>query len=135
MTLYLDSSALLKRYLPDEPGRAENERLLVGDGDWVTARLTLVEVQRNLVRSLARRALAAARAQLEVDWARTTVVELDEEVCAVAAEIGEETGTRTLDALHLAAAERVRGASVRFLTYDRRQAAAARALGWTVLGA
>lgn len=135
MTLYVDSSALLKRYLPGEPGRRANEQLLLGDGSWVTARHTLVEVRRNLSRELARRAHAAARAQFELDWSRAMVIELDADVCATAADIGEATGARTLDALHLAAAERVREPAVRFLTYDRRQAAAARALGWTVVGA
>jgi predicted nucleic acid-binding protein len=42
---------------------------------------------------------------------------------------------RTLDALHLGAAERVGGAALPFVTFDRRLAAAARRLGWTVLGA
>jgi predicted nucleic acid-binding protein len=45
------------------------------------------------------------------------------------------TGVRTLDALHLAAAQRVGGAAVPFLTFDVRQAQAARGLGLTVVGA
>jgi predicted nucleic acid-binding protein len=41
---------------------------------------------------------------------------------------------RTLDALHLAAAERAGGGTLVFVTYDIRQAQAARSLGWPVLG-
>jgi predicted nucleic acid-binding protein len=42
------------------------------------------------------------------------------------------TGARTLDALHLAAAQRIGGA-VPFVTFDVRQAQAARTLGLVVL--
>jgi predicted nucleic acid-binding protein len=64
-----------------------------------------------------------------------SVVELDEATCETAAPIAELTGVPTLDALHLAAAQRVGGAAVPFLTLDLRQAQAARALGLTVVGA
>jgi predicted nucleic acid-binding protein len=52
-----------------------------------------------------------------------------------AAGIAEATGARSLDALHLSAARRVGAPAVAFLTFDRRQAHAARQLGFTVLGA
>ena len=42
---------------------------------------------------------------------------------------------RTLDAIHLAAAQRVSEPGVSFLTFDLRQAQAARALGLTVVTA
>lgn len=45
------------------------------------------------------------------------------------------TGTRTLDALHLAAAERAGGSALRFLTFDMRLAQAARSIGFIVVGA
>jgi hypothetical protein len=52
------------------------------------------------------------------------------------AQIGEATGCRTLDALHLAAAMRVGGpGSITVLTFDVRQAQAARTLGLGVAGA
>jgi predicted nucleic acid-binding protein len=43
------------------------------------------------------------------------------------------TSARTLDALHLAAAQRLGGSSIGFVTFDLRQAQAARTLGMTVL--
>ena len=52
-----------------------------------------------------------------------------------APDIAEITGVRTIDALHLAAARRAGGSAVPFLTYDVRQAQAARGLGFTVVGA
>ena len=63
------------------------------------------------------------------------IVELDETTCESAAAIAEVTGVRTLDALHLACAARLGGTALAFLTYDLRQAQAARSLGYTVLGA
>ncbi len=45
------------------------------------------------------------------------------------------TGARTLDALHLAAARRVGGTQLAFVTFDIRQAQTARALGFAVVGA
>ncbi len=133
MTLYVDSSALLKRYV-DEPDSAACERHLLADLTWVTARHTVVEVRRNLSRLLERSALDAAVQAFSADWARFYVVEIDQATCELAAEISEATGARTLDALHLAAATRVGVSAVSVLTYDVRQAQAARALGFTVLG-
>ena len=134
MSIYVDASAFLKRYF-DEPDSAECERIMHADPDWVTARHTRVEVRRNLARVLTGSGLAKVKAAFERDWARCNVVELDEVTCEVAATVAEGTGARTLDALHLGAAKRVADGTIGFLTYDVRQARAARALGWTVLGA
>lgn len=134
MSLYVDSSALAKRYV-DEPGREQCVRFLETDQDWVTARHTYVEVRRTLAGSFGGQALDEMRRRFLRDWERTSIVELDEAVCLEAASLAESTGVRTLDALHLAASQQAGGGSFRFLTYDRRQAAVARGLGWTVLGA
>jgi predicted nucleic acid-binding protein len=48
-----------------------------------------------------------------------------------AGEIACQLATRTLDAIHLAAAERL-GPDLTFVTFDERQAAAARAMGLAV---
>lgn len=44
-------------------------------------------------------------------------------------------GARTLDALHLGAAQRLGASAITFLTFDVRQAQAARSIGITVVGA
>lgn len=134
MALYVDTSALLKRYL-DEPDSEVCERQLLADPRWLTARHTLVEARRNLSRLLEGRALALARRQLAADWQRLNVVELDELTCNIAADIAEAVGARSLDALHLAAASRAGKGGLTVLTFDLRQAQAARALGFTVAGA
>lgn len=135
MSLYVDSSALLKRYV-DEPDSEAAEGLLRSDPALLTARHTIVEVRRNLARLLDETDAAAARPRFIQDLLAFSIVEVDEVTCETAAGIAEMTGVRTLDALHLAAAQRVGGGpAVPFLTFDLRQAQAARSLGLTVVGA
>lgn len=134
MSIYVDSSALLKRYV-EEADSSAADALLRADGALLTARHTIVEVRRNLARLLSGRDLAAARAAFAGDLPSFSIIELDETTCESAATIAEMTGVRTLDALHLAAAQRVSAPGVGFLTFDLRQAQAARALGLTVVTA
>ena len=134
MSTYVDSSALLKRYV-EEPDSAEADTLLRADPALLTARHTIVEVRRNLARLLSGRDLVAARLAFANDLRSFSIVELDEATCESAAMIAETTGVRTLDALHLAAAQRVSAPGVGFLTFDLRQAQAARSLGLMVLTA
>lgn len=133
MSLYVDTSALLKLYF-QEPDSDRAEEILGSDPEWVTGRITAVEVRRGLARALVGPDLAAARRQFERDWANTAVVELTAEVCEAAAEVAEVTGARSLDALHLGAARVVGGGALPVVTFDLRQAQAARSLGWVVLG-
>jgi predicted nucleic acid-binding protein len=133
MSLYVDSSAWLKRYVA-EPDSEVAERYLLADPVWITGRHTQVEVRRNLARLLDGEALIDARKQFEWDMARTNIVELDETTCSLAAQIAEATLLRTLDALHLAALRRV-ALDLPLLTFDIRQAQAARSLAVTVVGA
>ena len=131
---YVDASAILKLYLEEE-GSAQAREILLTTMSWVTARHTLVEVRRALARALDGATLDEARRLFADQWERMEIVELDPVTCERAAAIAEDTGTRTLDALHLAAADRAGGGMLRFLTFDDRQAAAARSLGWEVVGA
>lgn len=144
MALYVDTSALLKRYL-EEPDSGAAEAYLVGDPEWYSGRHTYVETRRNLWRALggpdlagsevSRAELVRVRDHFEDDWRRTNVIELDEVTCSLAADIAELTGVRSLDALHLAAASRLGPQVLQLLTFDVRQAQAARQLHFTVLGA
>lgn len=133
MTTYVDASVLLKRYV-DEPDSARADELLAADDVLITGRHTLVEVRRNLARLLSAPAAAQARAAFAGDLAALSLVELDAATIELAATLAEQTGVRTLDALHLGAAYRL-GTAVTFLTFDVRQAAAARELGFRVVGA
>lgn len=133
MTLYVDSSALLKRYV-DEHDSAAAVDLMATDPVLVTSRLTEVEVRRNLARLLDGAAWTAARTQLTVDLDAFALVALDATTCNEAARVAEQTGCRSLDAIHLAAALRA-GSATTLLTFDVRQAQAARSIGLTVVGA
>jgi hypothetical protein len=108
--------------------------LLQADPDLVTARHTSVEIHRAITTGLSARERGTRLAQFALDWERVQIVELDAETCDRAADFVATLGVRTLDALHLAAAHRVGGGALPFLTFDLRQAQAARSLGWTVLG-
>lgn len=132
MTLYADSSALLKRYV-DEADSDRAVDLLASDPELVTGRHTIVEVRRNLARLLTGGAVTAARAAFAKDILAFALVELDADTCELAATIAEQTGVRTLDALHLGAARRL-GTAVTFVTFDVRQGQAGRALGLAVAG-
>lgn len=134
MSLYLDTSALLKRYL-DEPDSAAYGDHLDADPIWCTARITYVEARRNLAARLDGDALVIARARFEDDWQTIDVVEVDAALCAAAATLAESQALRSLDALHLAACDRVRDAVLSLVTADRRQVEAARSLGWSLLTA
>lgn len=133
MTLYVDSNALAKRYVAESDSDLA-EALLLSDPEWLSANHTYVEVMLVLGRRLEEADARLARDAFEQDWARLLVVALDHDVCRRAAAIGTTTGVRTLDALHLAAAERAGGAALRFLTFDVRLGQAARAVGLTVIG-
>ena len=133
MTLYVDSSALLKRYV-DEPDSDRAVELLTADPTLVTGRHTVVEVRRNLARMLSPTDATAARAAFAADLSSFAIVELDAATCELAATIAEQTSVRTLDALHLGAARRL-GTHLTFVTFDVRQAQAARSLGFAVAGA
>lgn len=134
MTLYVDSSALIKRYVAEDDSDAA-ESVLLADVEWVTGRHTFVEVLLALARRLAEAEHSTAAAAFERDWGRTLVVALDDVVCRRAAELGTATRARSLDALHLAAAERVGGRSIPIVTFDARLGHAARSLGFAVIGA
>lgn len=123
----------MKRYL-DEPGREACEEILLADRAWVSGRHTSIEVRRNLTRLLDGDDLRKGRAHFQEDWRRMLVVELDSEVCEMAAQLAEVTGARSVDALHLAAGQRVGKDALTLITYDVRLAQAARSLGWQVAG-
>jgi predicted nucleic acid-binding protein len=133
MTTYVDSSALLKNYFA-EPDSSVAERFLSSDSVLVTSWVTFVEVRRNLARALRGAELREAKEQFAADLDSMALVAVDEVVCRAAAQIGEQLGVRSLDAIQLASAQRLAIPSLPFVTFDLRQAQAARSLGFAVLG-
>ena len=94
----------------------------------------MVEVRRNLARLLSGPDLRHAKQQFTDDLDSIALVVVDETVCRSAADIGEQLAVRSLDAVHLASARRLEIPGLSFITFDLRQAQAARSLGFMVLG-
>jgi len=135
--VYLDTSTVLRALLGQMP-------LLAGWGNWeeaYTSDLMGVEARRTLDRLRLASALddagvADAHAELARIERSLGRVRLTRRVLERAAQ-PMATAVRTLDAIHLASALLLRERhpeSMLFATHDRRQALAARALGFTCVG-
>jgi len=132
VVLYVDSSALLKRYV-DEHDSDVADSLLSTDPVLATSRITEIEIRRNLARLLEGAAANAAKRQFLEDLDALALIAVDATTCNDAARIAEQTGCRSLDSVHIAAALRA-GKRTTFLTFDVSQANAARSAGLSVIG-
>ncbi len=122
---YLDASAIVKLVVIESETLALVEALQ-GRRRMTSAALARVEVVR-AVRATAPEQIGAARLALaELDF-----VPLDEPLLDAAADL-EHGALRSLDAIHVAAALELGDALAELITYDRRMAAAAAALGLPV---
>ena len=75
MSLYIDTSTLLKRYVAEDESDI-CEQILLGDTVWVTARHTWVEVIRNLSRLLSGTERRRVKKLFQSDWERMHIVAL-----------------------------------------------------------
>ncbi len=132
MTIALDTTALLARYL-DGPYRPVILDAMAGDHDWCASALVLTEAL-SLVDRLGDDPTRTddLRRAIRDDWERIHVVPVDGRCLDRAAEIGRTQPVRTVDALHLAAADRL-PRPVRFATFDPGQIPVALALGFDVI--
>jgi len=123
--VYLDSSAMVKLVVR-EPESSALRDFLRSYRDRISCALARTEVPR-AVRHLGPGALR--RAQLVLD--RVHLIRLDDALLDTAATL--DAGVlRSLDAIHLAAAQRLGVDLERLITYDQRMAEAAAALGFAV---
>ena len=132
MTLYVDTSALVRLYLHDRHRSLVLEAMAADDA-WAASNLVRSEAQVALHRAaVSPRQQQALWRELRDEWEAFWVVPLDDRCLARAVELGATFGLRMVDAIHVSAAERL-PAPVRFLTFERRQIPAAAALGFEVL--
>lgn len=131
MSACIDSSVLLSWYL-GEPRAAEAAALIGAEQIRIGSRLVEIEVRRGLALITQPTLRARARAAFAQDWTTFVAVDLDAPVAELASSIVEATGVRSLDAVHIAVA--VAAQCERLVTFDRRQAQAARVYGLNVLG-
>lgn len=128
MTVVVDTSALLCRYLPDARRRFVAEVMAEHD-QWIVSALARTEV----LLALHQAAGAPDRHRslwdsVGGDWDLFWEVPLDRRCMARATEVGARYGLSVVNAIHLAAADRL-PRPVEYLTLDRRQIPAAADLG------
>jgi uncharacterized protein len=123
--VYLDSSALVKLVVV-EAESAALRRYLAGEPDRASCSLARVEVLR-AVRGHGAAALTRARRLLQ----RLYLVQLDDELLEAAAALDPGV-LRSLDAIHLAAAQLFTAELTAVVTYDRRLAMSAALVDLTV---
>lgn len=124
-SVYLDASAAVKLVVSEPESKVV--RRFVGDRmARVSSRILAVELLRAVQRANPA-SMGQARSLLDV----MEFVELDAAVAARAAAL-EPPGLRSLDAIHLASALELGDELDAFVTYDARQAAAAKELGLRV---
>lgn len=132
MTLALDSTALLARYL-DGPFRRVAVDAMATDHDWCASALALTEVL-TLIDRLGDDPDRAdeLRRCVRDDWERVWVIPVDQRCLDRASELGRTQPLRTVDAIHLAAADRL-PRPLRFMTFDPAQIPVAMGLGFEVV--
>jgi predicted nucleic acid-binding protein len=123
--VYLDSSAIVKLAVHESESIALREYLR-RRRPWVSSALARTEVLRALLPG-GEQALAAGRGAL----ARCDLVRVNDRMLNMAGTIGPPD-LRSLDAIHLATAERLRREIQELIIYDERMASAARQLGFRV---
>lgn len=126
LVVYLDSSALVKLIVLEPESRALRSYLR-REGDRVSCALARTEVLR-AVRPVGAPAIERARRLLR----GLHLIRLDDTLLDAAGMI-EPFVVRSLDAIHLAAAQLVAPSLTAVVTYDRRMRAAAVSLGFPVV--
>jgi predicted nucleic acid-binding protein len=132
MTVCLDSSALIARYL-DAPEHDPVVMAMEADHEWCASALVRTEVVALIERIAADHGdRVDMRAEFERDWERFAIVPVDAQCLARAGELLSTHPLRMIDALHLAAADRL-PRPLTFVTFDHHQIPVALALGFEVV--
>jgi predicted nucleic acid-binding protein len=134
MTLFLDSSALVARSI-DFPGRDVVMAAGAADAGWCASALALTEalvLADRLSDDEAER--DALRRALRTDWERLAVVPVDAMCLERAEMLARAHPLRIVDAIHLAAADRL-PRPITYATFDDHHIPVALALGFDVVSA
>jgi len=130
LILYLDASALVKRYVKEQGSDLVRDAMSTMAG-WAMCRVGFVETVGAVARGGEREDVERTKS----DWIGFQVIEVDRSLAEHAAELAVEHGLRALDAMHLAAALSFPSAELTFATWDARLHRAARAEGLGTLPA
>lgn len=126
--LYLDASALVKRYIAEDGSDAVLAAMDNSDA-WAICRIGFVETFRAVALAGGQKAVK----RVEGEWLAFNVIEVDSALATHAAKLTLATELRSLDALHLAAALLLPPDGLTVATWDVRLHRAARGEGLTTL--
>lgn len=128
----LDTTALLARHLGG-PARAVALSATEADRDWCASALALSEALMLIDRvSELDSERVGLRHALRDDWDRVNVVPVDQRCLDRAEDLARQQPLRTIDAIHLAAADRL-PRPLMYCTFDPRQIGVALSLGFDVV--
>ncbi len=140
MTLYLDTSSLVKLYVTE--AGSDVVRQLVGNASVVaTSVVAYAETRAALARLRRERVLttskvASAQSELEEQWPTYLTLEATDSLCRAAGDLAEKYSLRGFDSIHLASfaevARRAGTDDTRFSSFDDRLNQAARKLTRTL---
>lgn len=140
MTLYLDTSSLIKLYVAE--AGAHVVRQLVGNATVVaTSVITYAEIRAALARlrregRLSGSKFASAKREFEEEWPTYLTLEVTVALSRVAGELAERYGLRGYDSVHLASfaevGRRAGASETRFSSFDDRLNRAGRAVARTL---
>jgi predicted nucleic acid-binding protein len=134
MTVYLDTSSLVKLYI-EEAGGDEVRQDLAEAATGATSLVAYAEARATFARlrrqgTITPAAHRAVKRDFDEDWPQYLVIEPTLELCQMAGDLADRYHLRGFDAIHLATflqvASDARPAETRFSSFDRRlnQAAA-----------
>ena len=136
-TLYLDTSAWMKLYVP-EAESALVERLIAQSARCTSHQITYVEMRAAFAKACRMGRIdnaqkAVAIAGFEADWRTCKVMDTTEQIIRRAGDLADRFGLRGYDSVHLAAAEAISlllmPQPLTFVCFDDRLNDAAAALG------
>ncbi len=119
--IYLDTSALIKRFLV-EPGSPLVYSLLTTEPGVATAKIAYAETYGVLTRKqraghLSRVQYALAARRFEEEWQVLTRIDLHDDILVLARELIQRHPLRAFDAIHLASAISLKGALEEDITF------------------
>ena len=140
MTLYLDTSSLVKLYVAESGSDAVrqlvNAATVVATSSIAYTETRAALARRRRERALRPKAFASAKKAFEAEWPKYFVVDVTSALCRQAGEFAERYRLRAYDSVHLAAfAEVAREAGTRdtrFSSFDNGLNRAARSLRRTL---
>lgn len=130
MIIYLDSSALVKRYIQEDESDHVQSLFRLNE-TFVTSELVVVEVRRVLGRITNPIESTLAAAMFKHDLDQVHLIAMTRSLVELAADIAARSQLRSLDSIHLATA--VTAECTHFLTFDLKQANVAETFGLVLL--